>query len=91
MRSHAYLPKSEYTERGVAGGRRGRQNSRGGQIGGKINILKKNSALRRFKLLKKKYEKIIIFGAFAKLRKVTISFVMHVGHGTTRLPLNGFS
>jgi len=37
-----------------------------------------------------------ILGAFAKLRKATISFVMSVrlsvrAHGTTRLPLDGFS
>jgi len=31
-------------------------------------------------------------GAFAKLRKATINFVMSVRpHGTTRLPLDGFS
>jgi hypothetical protein len=33
-----------------------------------------------------------IVGAFSKLRKVTISFVISVRpHGTARLPLNGFS
>ena len=33
-----------------------------------------------------------VLGAFAKLRKATISFVMSVRpHGTTRLPLDGFS
>jgi len=31
-------------------------------------------------------------GAFATLRKTTVSFVMSVGpHGTTRLPLDRFS
>ena len=31
-------------------------------------------------------------GAFSKLRKAAISFVMSVGpHGTTQLPLDGFS
>jgi len=35
---------------------------------------------------------IVILGVFAKLRKTTISFVMFVRpHGTTRLPLDGFS
>ena len=29
-----------------------------------------------------------IIGTFAKLRKATVTFVMH---GTTRLPLDGFS
>ena len=34
----------------------------------------------------------ITFGAFEKLRKATISFVKSVHlHGTTRLPLDGFS
>ena len=33
-----------------------------------------------------------ILGAFAKLRKATISFVVSVRpHGTTRFPLEGFS
>jgi len=37
-----------------------------------------------------------LLGAFAKLRKATISFVMSVRlsvrpHGTTRFPLEGFS
>jgi len=32
-----------------------------------------------------------IVGAFAKLRKTTISFVMSVCPHTTRLPLDGFS
>jgi len=35
---------------------------------------------------------VIVRGAFAKLRKATISFVMSVRpHGTTRLPLDGFT
>ena len=35
---------------------------------------------------------ITILGAFAKFRKVTISFVMYVcPHETTLLPLDGFS
>jgi len=34
----------------------------------------------------------MIFGEFAKLRKATVSFAMSVRpHGTTRLPLEGFS
>jgi hypothetical protein len=34
----------------------------------------------------------VFLGAFAKLRKATISFVISVrSHGTTRLPLEGFS
>ena len=34
----------------------------------------------------------IFLGAFAELQKLTISFVMSVHpHGTTRLPLDGFS
>jgi len=37
----------------------------------------------------------VVMGAFTKLRKATISFVMSVlpparPHGTTRLPLDGF-
>jgi len=35
---------------------------------------------------------LYVAGAFAKLRKVTISFVMSVRpHGTTQLPLDGSS
>jgi len=35
---------------------------------------------------------LLCLGAFAKLRKATISLVMSVPpHGTTRLPLDGFS
>ena len=34
----------------------------------------------------------VFLGAFAKLRKATVSFVMSVRpHGTTRLPMGGFS
>jgi hypothetical protein len=34
----------------------------------------------------------LFLGAFAKLRKATISFVLSIRtHGTTRLPLEGFS
>jgi len=38
------------------------------------------------------FDQIYFLGAFAKLRKATISFVMSVRpHGITRLPLDGFS
>jgi len=49
--------------------------------------------LKEVTLLAAKY---LVLGAFEKLRKVTISFVMSVRlfvrrHGITRLPLDGFS
>jgi hypothetical protein len=35
---------------------------------------------------------VVVLGAFAKLRKANISFVISVRpHGTARLPLEGFS
>jgi len=38
------------------------------------------------------FDQIYFLGAFAKLRKVTVGFVMSVRpHGTIRLPLDGFS
>ena len=49
-------------------------------------------------LVKYQHEAVLIFflGAFAKFRKAAISFVMSIRssirpHGTTRLPLDGFS
>jgi len=55
------------------------------------NLLRTNCKENR---LKKR--KFLSFGAFAKLRKATISFVMSVClsvclHGITRLPLDGFA
>jgi hypothetical protein len=43
-----------------------------------------------------KIEKVIYLGAFAKLRKATIGIVLSVRpsfrpHGTSRLPVDGFS
>ena len=46
--------------------------------------------IKRYNVLDVHYS-VTFLGAFAKLRKATIGFVMSVcPHGTTRLPLDGF-
>jgi len=48
--------------------------------------------IKQQKIRYKRYGVIVLFlGAFAKLREAPISFMSVRPHGTTRLPLDGFS
>jgi len=52
-----------------------------------MNFLRFGTAIQNLMIAEDKF-----LGAFAKLRKATVSSVMSVRpHGTTRLPLNRFS